>query len=313
VAVYRRSARPRFVLLLLVLTAITLVTLDTRANGGGFIGDVRSRAHDAFAPIQDATHSLLRPVGDFFTGALRYSDLKKENARLRDQLAKARNDLSTQGEAQRQLKIIAEEQHLPFAGDIPTILGQVVDTSSSNFEVSIQINRGTDSGVAKGMPVVAAQGLVGLVAEVSAKRSTVLLLTDPTFSVGVRVGPNPVTGQPNPPVGVANGTGRDNPMRVDLVPPNTALNKGDYIYTSGLQLERFPKDILVGRVASVKQAPGALQEDVTITPAVDLSRLEFVAIMQWSPQTPTSQTATSQTPASQTPTPQSATSQTATP
>ena len=32
-AVYRRSSRPRYVLLLLVLTAITLVTLDERGDG----------------------------------------------------------------------------------------------------------------------------------------------------------------------------------------------------------------------------------------------------------------------------------------
>ena len=48
-AVYRRSARPRFLLLLLVLTAITLVTIDTRANGGGLTGGIRSQAHDLFA------------------------------------------------------------------------------------------------------------------------------------------------------------------------------------------------------------------------------------------------------------------------
>jgi cell shape-determining protein MreC len=54
--------------------------------------------------------------------------------------------------------------------------------------------------------------------------------------------------------------------------------------TSGLQLERFPKDIPVGKVRSVSQTPGALQESVTITPVVDLSKLEFVQVLQWSPQ-----------------------------
>ena len=47
---------------------------------------------------------------------------------------------------------------------------------------------------------------------------------------------------------------------------------------------RFPKDIPVGKVHSVSQPPGALQEAVTITPVVDLSRLEFVQVLQWSPQ-----------------------------
>ena len=276
-AVYRRTARPRFVLLLLVLSALTLVTIDTRAGGSGVIGQIRAKAHDAFAPVQDATHSALRPVGNFFTGVVHYGELKSENARLRDELAKVRGQQLQAADAQRDLQLLLDQQHLDFVGNIPTVAAQVVDTSSSNFELSVQVNRGTSSGVAAGMPVVAAAGLVGRVVEVSAKRATVLLLTDPTFSVGVRLTANGDTG-------VANGRGRDNPMTIDLVPPNTRLNHGDVLLTSGLQLERFPKGIPVGRVDAVKQQPGALQEDVTMNPIVDLSRLEFVQVLQWSPQ-----------------------------
>ena len=276
-AVYRRTARPRFVLRLLVLSALTLVTIDTRAGGSGVIGQIRAKAHDAFAPVQDATHSALRPVGNFFTGVVHYGELKSENARLRDELAKVRGQQLQAADAQRELQLLLDQQHLDFVGNIPTVAAQVVDTSSSNFELSVQINRGTSSGIAAGMPVVAAAGLVGRVVEVSAKRATVLLLTDPTFSVGVRLTANGDTG-------VANGRGRDNPMTIDLVPPNTRLNHGDVLLTSGLQLERFPKGIPVGRVDAVKQQPGALQEDVTMNPIVDLSRLEFVQVLQWSPQ-----------------------------
>jgi rod shape-determining protein MreC len=277
VAVYRRTARPRFLLLLLVLSAITLVTIDTRAGGSGVIGQIRAKAHDAFAPVQDATHSALRPVGNFFTGVVHYGELKSENARLRDELARVRGQQLQAADAQRELQLLLQQQHLDYVGNIPTVAAQVVDTSSSNFELSVQINRGTSSGVAAGMPVVAGAGLVGRVVEVSAKRSTVLLLTDPTFSVGVRLTANGDTG-------VANGRGRDNPMTIDLVPPNTRLNHGDVLLTSGLQLERFPKGIPVGRVGAVKQEPGALQENVTMDPVVDLSRLEFVQVLQWSPQ-----------------------------
>lgn len=276
-AVYRRTARPRFVLLVLVLSAITLVTLDARANGGGVVGQLRTKGQDAFAPVQDATHAVLRPVGDFFTGVLHYGDVKQENARLRAELATARGQQDQAAEAQRELRLLLDQQHLGFVGNIPTVAAQIVDTSSSNFELSVQVNRGTDSGVAVGMPVVAGAGLVGRVVEVAAKRSTVLLLTDPTFSVGVRL---TTSGD----VGVADGTGRQSPMRVDLVDPATKIMVGEVLVTSGLQQQRFPTDIPVGRVRSVEQQPGALQENVTLDPAVDLSRLEFVQILQWAPQ-----------------------------
>jgi rod shape-determining protein MreC len=276
VAVYRRPSRSRFVLLVLVLTAITLVTLDSRSGGKGWTGSVRNSVHDAFAPVQDATHSVLRPVGDFFTGVVHYGDVKQENARLRDQLAKARSQQLQAADAQRELQLLLDQQHLAFAGNTPTVAAEVVDTSSSNFEESVQINKGKDAGIAVNMPVVTGGGLVGRIASVSAKRATVLLVTDPTFGVGVRL--------PTGETAVASGTGRDNPIRVDLIPPGVKLNVGDMMVTSGLQLERFPKDIPVGKVHTVSQAPGALQEAVTITPVVDLSRLEFVQVLQWSPQ-----------------------------
>jgi rod shape-determining protein MreC len=260
----------------LILAAITLVTLDSRSGGKGWTGSARSRVQDAFAPVQRATHDVLRPVGDFFTGAVHYGDLKNENSRLRDQLAKARSQQLQAAEAQRELQLLLDQQHLAFVGNTPGVGAEVVDTSSSNFEESIQINRGKDAGIAVNMPVVTGGGLVGRVAAVSAKRSTVLLVTDPTFGVGVRL--------PTGETAVASGAGRDNPIRVDLIQPGVKVAVGDMMVTSGLQLERFPKDIPVGKVQSVSQAPGALQEAVTITPVVDLSKLEFVQVLQWSPQ-----------------------------
>jgi len=276
VAVYRRPSRTRFILLVLVLTSITLVTLDSRSGGRGWTGSLRGKVQDAFAPVQDATHSFLRPVGDFFTGVVHYGDLKQENARLRDELAKARSQQLQSADAQRELQLLLDQQHLSFVGNTPSVAAEVVDTSSSNFEESVQINRGKNAGVAVNMPVVTGGGLVGRVSSVSATRATVLLVTDPTFGVGVRL--------PTGETAVASGAGRDNPMRVDLVLPGVKVKVGDMLVTSGLQLERFPKDIPVGRVRSVTQTPGALQEAVTITPVVDLSTLEFVQVLQWSPQ-----------------------------
>jgi rod shape-determining protein MreC len=276
VAVYRRSSRTRFLLLLLVLTAITLVTLDTRAGGHGWIGSVRSKVQSAFGPVQDATHSVLRPVGDFFTGAIHYTDLKQENAHLRDELAKQKGQSEQVIATQNELRLLLDNAHLPFVGNIQTVAASLVDTSSSNFENSIQINRGSSSGILVNMPVVTSTGLVGKVIRVSAKRSTVLLLTDPTFSVGVRLS----TGD----AAVADGTGRGNPMRVDLVPANLNLNQGDTLVTSGLQNEIFPKDIPVGKITRVKQTPGALQEEVSIKPLVNADKLQFVQVLLWSPQ-----------------------------
>ena len=83
-ALSRRVGRSRFTLVLLILTSITLLTLDFR--GFGPIDSARSAALSVFAPVGDAATSVFRPVGNLWHGAFEYDDLKRENDDLQAQL-----------------------------------------------------------------------------------------------------------------------------------------------------------------------------------------------------------------------------------
>jgi rod shape-determining protein MreC len=154
----------------------------------------------------------------------------------------------------------------------------VIDNGSSNFENTVTVDKGTTSGIAVGQPVVASGGLVGSVEEVSSKTATIVLLTDPTFAVGVRL--DAVN------VATAQGIGRGDPLRVTVdttsqTPPK--LVKGQAVMTSGLDLEKFPPNIPVGRVASFTRVPGAAEPDITITPFAHLGQLAFLEVLIWAP------------------------------
>lgn len=274
-AVYRRSARQRFTLVVLVLASVTVLTLDYRGQGSGVIDAVKHGVQDAFAPLESAADTVFSPVGDFFGGIFRYDSLEKENARLRQQLDEAEGDTLEARDARRELQALLDLQGLASVGDIPAVTARVVSTSPSNFELTVVVDRGAGSGLAEGMPVVAGTGLVGRVVEVSRTRATILLLTDSTFRVGVRL--------PNDDVGVVQGEGEGAALTVDLVEPSTPVKKGDVVVTSGLQQSRFPPGLPVGRVRTTRSDPGALRQEVRIDPVVDLGRLRFVRILQWSP------------------------------
>jgi rod shape-determining protein MreC len=276
VAVYRRPARQRFVLLIVTLLAVTVVTLDQRGQASGVVDRVRDGAADVLAPVQSAVSSVLSPVGDFFGGIARYDDVKAENARLRRQLEEQKGLVDRAADLEREHKELLDLDGLTFVGDIPSVTARVVSTSPSNFEFSVVIDKGTSDGVAKGMPVVAGEGLVGRVSEVSRERATILLLTDTDSRVGVKVS---ATGD----VGVARGRGSRQPLAVDLVDPGTKATKGEVAVTSGLQGSVFPPGVPVGRVELARTTPGALQATVRITPVVDLRRLTFVRVLQWNP------------------------------
>jgi rod shape-determining protein MreC len=278
VAVYRRPARTRYVLAVLVLAALTLVTVDARSGGTGVTSDIRSKFHDAFSPIQRATHSVLRPIGDFFTGAFDYGSLRQENQRLRAQVAGLEAQSIQATAEQSAAQQLFALQKLPFVGSIPTVSVAVIDNGSSNFENTLTVDKGTTSGIAVGQPVVAAGGLVGSVKQVSSKTATIVLLTDPTFAVGVRLDAANV--------GTAQGIGRGEPLRVTVdttsqAPPK--LTKGQAVVTSGLDLEKFPPNIPVGTVASFTQEAGAAEPDITLMPFAHLGQLAFLQVLIWAP------------------------------
>lgn len=276
-AVYRRSRRHRFVLLLLVLTSVTLITLDFRSGGTGVLASVRDGAGDVLAPVQSTVDSVLAPVGDFFGGITRYDRLRSENARLRSQLDQARSDSLRSEGAERERQTLLEQQNLTFAADIPAVAARVIATAPSNFQLTVTIDRGSDAKVAVGMPVVTGAGLVGRVIDVSRARSTVMLITDSSSNVGVRL-------QGSGDVGAARGGGDEDGLSVDLVNIDTLVTEGEGVVTSGLQQSIFPPEVPIGRVRNASTPEGALQQRITVDPAADLRRLQFVKVLLWTPQ-----------------------------
>ena len=277
-AVYRRSSRTRNVLAVLVLAALTLVTIDARSNGSGVLSSVRSGVSDAFSPLQRATHAALAPIGNFLTGAIDYGSLKAENQKLRQQIAGLQNQAVSSSASEQAAQQLLQEMNLPFVGSIPTVAVQVIDQGFSNFDNSLTINKGTDSGVAPGQPVVAAGGLVGSVLSVTAHTSTVRLLTDPSFAVGVSL--------PGGNVGSAGGQGRAEPLHITIDSTNLAppvIKPGDTVVTSGLALEKFPKGIPVGRVSKVTTPAGAAEPNISITPLVNAAQMSYLQVLLWSP------------------------------
>lgn len=286
-AVYRRSHRTRTLVLVLVLAAVTLVTLDARSGGSGLLGRIRGAVHNGLAPVQNATHSALQPIGDFITGAADYGSLKADNARLRRQISAMQAQGVAAGAAQSEADEIIAGAHLPFVGNVPLRAARVIDQGSSNFQNVVTIDKGSADGLVVGQPVVAAGpvgsggGLVGSIGSVASRTATVDLLTDPSFVVGVRL--DAVN------TGTAQGVGAGSPLRVTVISTNQALPKlakGQPVVTSGLQLERYPYGIPVGTISSVSFPPGSQEPSATLTPVVDLSHLDIVEVEIWSPQTP---------------------------
>jgi rod shape-determining protein MreC len=271
VVVYQPGNRRRTILALIVLTAVTLITLDVR--GSGPISALRGGAHDVVNPIAGASDTVFSPVGDWIDGVTSAASLKDENAQLRRRLDTARGQQAAARAATQENKDLKKLLDLPFVENADAIAAQVVEGAPSNFEFTVQIGKGESDGVGVDMPVVTGAGLVGRVLEVSRDRATVLLVKDPRSGVGVRI-----EGSGTP--GVVKGRGDSDTLRVDFVDPNADVTKGEVVYTSGQQNSSVPAAIPIGTVSKVTKAHGDLQQDVLVKPLVDFSHLDYVKVLR---------------------------------
>jgi rod shape-determining protein MreC len=270
-----RSGRSRFTLLLLVLTSVTVLTLDYR--GSGFVDGLREGAATVFGPVRDAGAWVGRPFADAWNGVFGYNELQDENEALRARIEELEGQRAQSEDALRQLEELDELNDLQRWTSIPSVVSRVTGGSLSNFQHTVEIDKGTDDGLAEGMPVVTGSGLVGRLVQVSSNRSVVQLVTDPDWSFGVRLARS---GE----VGVAHGTGEGRPLVIDQgVERQIDVNVRETVTTSGFGDSIFPPDIPVGRVGELGVDPDQLSQVITVDLLADLDDLSYVSVLVWQP------------------------------
>jgi rod shape-determining protein MreC len=291
VAVYRRTSRRRYVLLLVVLTSVTLITLDRRNNDSGVIGTVGRAAHTLVSPVERGVDAVARPVGDWFDGVFSAGSLEDDNQKLRDRVAELEGEVRAGRAAVLENTELKHATEIPVLSEVPRVVARVVNASPGNFESTVTIDRGSSSGIMVDMPVLVHDGVVGRVVQVWGDGAKVRLLTDPRFSVAVRIAQDRVSG-------IASGRAGSSSMVLDLddVPSDTRIAKGDLVETSGFEGSSFPAGLQIGSVSDVAAQPGGLPPHVRVKPFVDFSRLEYVTVLKWAPgQGPVTTTTTTST------------------
>jgi len=278
VALSRRTGgRSRLTIALLVLTSLSLLTLDFRDSP--IVQSARRTAATVFSPLRGAAESVSEPFTNAWHGITGYGGLKDQNDELRRRIDELEGRDVLQEDAAQQLAELLGQQNLEWVGDIPTTAARVLSGSPSNFSHTVDISKGSDDGIAVGMPVVNGAGLVGKVVQVTGSRATVQLITDPDFAVGAKLLPSNVTG-------TARGRGRGKDLVVDtpLEPDSEDLpTPGTSLTTSGAELSAFPDSIPIGKVRSVRESGGGLAVDLVVRPMADTERLAFVTVLLWEP------------------------------
>lgn len=251
----------------LILLAISLVSPPTFQR-------IRGSALDIVEAIASPLHEVSATVGGMVTGAGNYWDAARQNEALKAERKKMlRRMIEAKAIAQenRQLKAALGLREESGADAVAT--GRIVSSSFSSPRRFAILSVGSRDSVAIGMPVRAADGLIGRVIDAGSSSSRVLLISDRASVVPARTlrGGQPVIVQ-----GRGDGTVDVRPLEVGRNP----FKRGDIIISSGTG-GLYPPLVPVAKVVK-------LDDDGAIAlPLANPARVSF-AIVQ-SPYVPAAQ------------------------
>lgn len=151
------------------------------------------------------------------------------------------------------------------------LIAEVMAVDSQRHRHMIIINRGESDGVKEGQAVIDELGVVGQIMSVGSTTSRVLLFSDASHSIPVRVERNDVRA-------IVEGTGALNNMNLLYVTHNADVVVGDRLVTSGLG-RRFPEGYPVATVTSVDFDRSATFAKVKIEPIAKLDRVRYVLVL----------------------------------
>lgn len=267
----RGNSRSRLLLVILLVTSLFLITLDLR--GVSLISGTRSATQTVFSPIQGFTSRLFSPIGNFFSDVSHLGRsgneieaLKKENEALKSKLVLQRDIKGKLAQLKSVLNLAGEAQYKIVSARV------IARGSATSFSQTITIDAGSSSGITRDMTVISGAGLVGAVKSVTANSAVVLLMSDPTFRIGVRIAGSQV-------MGILSGTGSRN-FELELLDATETVKIGDVLLARGSDGGRpFVPGVPVGLVTMVENAAGQLTKHARVDSYAKLTSIGIVSVV----------------------------------
>ncbi len=266
------NRRTRLVLGVLLIAAITLITLDFRDGGAS---PARNVGADIFGPIERVTHDVTNPVASLFdsiTGGPSsqgtIASLQRQNAELRTELSQAQLTKTARKQLAQLLQLDAGAYRIVPANVI---------AAGGDYSDTVTLDVGSNDGIKPDETVLSGSGFVGTVTQVSADTSTVLLANDASSIVGVQMAGSSEIGE-------VTGTGKSmagsDVLRLSLFDANAVLRTGQEVVTyASINDQPEVPGVPVGTVISVGSSAGSLTQTAMVRPYVNFTGLGVVGVV----------------------------------
>lgn len=249
------------------LLCVVILIMDRRA----LLDPLREGMGEVLSPVVTRFEEIGQPAASdsaleaqLATAQAEVDSLRAENARLTGEL----QDLEVLRE---QVRIEGERPDLSFLD------ANVMNRDPNGAQRILVLNRGSADGIRVGMAVTDPDYYVGQIVEVEENRSKVLLITDPTASVGAALYDSAGDG-------VVYGTRSPNNLLImQHVDKDVTPQEQEWVMTSDLSessTAQIPSNILIGIVIGEPQLNAQSDQlEITVQPAADFQNLDTVWIV----------------------------------
>jgi rod shape-determining protein MreC len=285
----------RIVLVVLLAASLGLTTVYFREGDAGALHGAQRSLGQTFAPAEGGIQRVAQPLRDAIGWAGNVADaqserdrLRRENARLRQQVADETDAEQKVGELEAELHYTQSREFLALSGYRPQV-AHVVVRSPQLYAAKVLVDQGSAQGVAVDDPVLsgvstadlkAGGSLVGRVTAVTSSTAEVTLLSDPSMAVAASVvGRNGANGVLEP------NSGDRSTQILDFVRKSAEVAVHDQVVTSGFSdpsgklPSYFPAGIPIGIVTFENQSDTDNYKTIQVTPWVDLLSFRTVLIL----------------------------------
>lgn len=238
---------------------------------GGYFSSASNVFTGSLVNLQAWFSTRFAAVQDFVTAPRDMASLRQRNIELEAEVSELQAQVIQLQQEVGETQILAALVDFSRANPENSYrAAAVIGRDPSPFLHYIIINRGSNDGILRGMPVVTDQGLVGRIDAVIADAARVQLITDPASTVNVRL--------QNAEVEASLGGSVTGDVTLDQIPQGTSIEAGDLVLTSGLG-GGYPPDLIIGQVVNIRTRDFDLFKQATVQPVVDFNRLQIVLII----------------------------------
>lgn len=258
-----------FTRLCIVLTlSVAAMVVDTKFEN---ISTVRTYLTSFVSPLQyiaDLPGAMLDWSASRFTSR---QSMLEENERLTSQITLMNEKL------QRFVVLEAENNNLrklldaPMRGKMHRMIAELMAVDNNPYSHQIVINKGAIDDVYEGQSVLDDTGIVGQIVEVGTTNSRVLLISDITHAIPVRVSRNNIRM-------IASGSGSLDELVLNHVAHSGDIEIGDLLVSSGLG-NIFPEGYPVATVTKIVRDESKPFAAITAAPSAQLDRLKYLLLL----------------------------------